>query len=113
MPSGKEVMAEQRNMRQLVLELDADGASPVLNVGNPEISSLVRNGAGDYTLTFRKAYARAPIALVTGAEDNAMGSYAASTVSSIQILIEDASTNAAADLDVAIMICGWDATDEA
>lgn len=111
MPSGKELKSEQRRQREMDFLLDADAASPALLVGDP-MASLTRNGVGDYTLTFRNAYGRAPICMITGAEDNAMGVMGTRSVSSIQVLIEDASTNAAADLDVVIKVIGWDAKDE-
>lgn len=113
MPSGKEIMSAQRRERRIPVAINADAASPTLLAGGNQVT-LTRNGVGDYTLTLKSLhqYSRAPYGLITGLEDNAVGRIGARTVSSIQILIEDASTNAAADLDVFVVIVGWDAEDE-
>lgn len=111
MPSGKELRAEQRRERRMAFLINADAVSPAITIGSPQ-GTLVRNGVGDYTITFRNAYGRAPIMIGSGAEDNAMVRMGTRAVGSIQFLIEDASINAAADLDVCIDVIGWDSLDE-
>lgn len=110
MPSGKELRSEQRRERRMAFHLDADAASPSLLVGSRQ-ATLTRNGVGDYTLTFRNAYGRAPILIASAGETGAIAYMGTSTVSAIQILIEDAA-GAAADLDVMIDVIGWDSLDE-
>lgn len=109
MPSGKEVRSTQRRERRHQAVIDASAGT--LTLGSAQMSITV-NGTGDFTLTFNDPYARAPYAQITGLEDNAMGTVGTRAVGSIQILIEDASSNAAADLDVYVDIVGWDSDDE-
>jgi len=111
MPSGKQLRGEQRRERRMAFHINGDVATPTLLVGNPQ-ATIARTGAGDYLLTFRNPYGRAPILIGSGAEDNAMVRMGTSTVSTMQVLIEDASTNLAADLDVVIDVIGWDSLDE-
>lgn len=105
-----QVRSAQRRERRIPVHINADATSPALGFTTDAVT-LTRNGAGDYTLTIADPYARAPYAVVTGLEDNAVATVGTRAVGSIQILIEDASTNAAADLDVFVDIIGWDADD--
>jgi len=111
MPSGKELRSEQRRERHMLFGINGDGVTPTITTGSPQ-GTIVRNGVGDYTITFRNAYGRAPLLIGSGTEDNAMVIQGASTVADIQILIEDASSNAPADLDVNVLVMGWDSLDE-
>jgi hypothetical protein len=90
--------------------INADAVTPSLTLGSFQ-GTLVRNGAGDYTITFRNAYGRAPVAMVTGAEADTAGYYANAGVASIDVLITDLAA-AAADNDVVVQVIGWDAQDE-
>ena len=110
MPSGKELRSEQRRERRMAFHIDADAGGGSILVGAPQ-ATLSRAGAGDYTLTFRNAYGRAPILMGSGAEAGARVVMGTSTVSSIQILIED-DAGLAADLDVIVDVIGWDSQDE-
>jgi hypothetical protein len=110
MPSGKELRSEQRRERRMAFHIDADVGGGSILVGDPQ-ATMVRNGVGDYTLTFRNAYGRAPILVGSGAEADARVIMGTSTVSSIQILIED-SAAAPQDYDVIVDVIGWDSSDE-
>jgi hypothetical protein len=104
------IKSEQRRERQMTFVIDADAATPSITLGSRQ-ATLVRNGVGDYTLTFRNAYGRAAIAIVTGAEADTAGYYANAGVASIDILITDLA-GVAADNDVVVQVIGWDALDE-
>lgn len=110
MPLKNAIQSAQRRERRIPVPINADAGSPALGIVTNEVT-LTRQGVGDYLLTFREPYVIAPYAQITGLEDNAVGRVGARTVSSIQILIEDASSNAAADLDVIVDVIGWDGED--
>lgn len=109
----RSIKSEQRAERRMTFVIDADATTPVILVGSYQ-GSLTRNGAGDYTLTLNEPFARAPIAIVSGAEADTAGysDYASNTVSTVDVQITDLA-GASADNDVVVEVIGWDATDEA
>jgi len=107
------IASAQQGERRLPFRLNADASTPTLVVGDTQ-ATLVRTGTGDYLVTFNRPFGgRVPIVIGSGAEDNAVMRLGTSTLTAVQILIEDASTNAAADLDVCFDVIGWEQADEA
>lgn len=100
----------QRNERRLCFYID--GSEPELVVG-AGLGTLVENSDGNYTITFKKPFARQPIALATTRTDVSTIRVIALTTTDINIEQVGADqTTPLADADSFIEVIGWDTADE-
>ena len=98
----------QRLERHLAIFLDGtDSASLTIGSG---LAALTDNGTGDYTLTFNKPFARAPIVLVTPLTKVYANVTASSTTACTIKTFNDGGS--AVDADMNVLVIGWDTADE-
>lgn len=105
----REIKSPQRLPRQLHIKVDGTGPSSIV-IGSKD-ASLTDNGTGDYTLTFAKPFARAPIVVASSITAGAVIQIASATASACQILVTDLSA-VAKDADLMVIVQGFDAVDE-
>lgn len=105
----REIKSPQRLPRQLHIKMDGTGAASIL-IGSKD-ASLTDNGVGDYTLTFAKPFARAPIVVASSMTAGAVIQIASASASACQILVTDLAA-AALDADLMVIVQGFDAVDE-
>ena len=105
----REIKSPQRLPRQLHIKVDGTGTASIL-IGSKD-ASLADNGVGDYTLTFAKPFARAPIVVASSMTAGAVIQIASASASACQILVTDLSA-VAKDADLMVIVQGFDAVDE-
>lgn len=103
------IKSQQRLPRLLAIKMTGVGTA-ALAIGSKD-ATLVKNGTGDFTITIKKAFARAPVVVATPITAGCVLQIAAATASSVQILVKDAA-GVAKDGDVHILVHGFDAKDE-
>lgn len=108
----REVMSPQRAMRFIGLIVDGTGTAAIREGGAH--ATLVDNGAGDYTITLRQAFARKPIVTVTCATDDCYAELvdADNTTSVIHVKTKN-NADAATDAVFHMQIMGSDVADAA
>ena len=89
--------------------MDGTGTPSIL-IGSKD-ASLTDNGTGDYTLTFAKPLARAPIVVASSMTAGAVIQIASATSSACQLLVTDLAA-APLDADLMVVVQGFDAVDE-
>lgn len=106
------VESAQRKMRQMFIIVDGTGTASISGPSSLECT-LTDNGTGDYTLTFDKAFAQAPVATVTMVTTNTYPRIHASSTSSIQIkTLQVADGSTATDADFHIVLTGCDVSEK-
>lgn len=105
----REIKSPQRLPRQLHFKIDGTGASSLL-IGSKD-AVLTDNGTGDYTLTFAKGFARAPVVVASSLTADCVIQILAATEASCHILVTDLAA-AAKDADLMVIVQGFDAVDE-
>lgn len=105
----RSIKSPQRLPRQLHVQLDGTGASSIV-IGSKDVT-LTDNNTGDYTLTFAKPFARAPIVVASSLTAGAVIQISAATATACTLLVKDTS-GVALDADLMIIIQGFDAADE-
>lgn len=105
----REIKSPQRLPRQLHIKMDGTGAASIL-IGSKD-ASLADNGVGDYTLTFAKPFARAPIVVASSLTAGAVIQIASASASACQLLVTDLAA-APKDADLMVIVQGFDAADE-
>lgn len=106
----REIKSTQRLPRQLALKVNGVGGSPAIQIGQFD-ATLEDNGTGDYTLTFAKPFARAPICVASCETASCYAEIAAATATSVQILTK-ANDDTATDAVFHLIVQGYDAADE-
>lgn len=102
----------QRSMRQLELIVDGTGTASLSGPASHQ-ATLTDNGTGDYTITFRQAYAQTPVAQVTMVTAVTQARIHAASASAVQIktfALTDGTT--ATDADFHLLIIGSDVADK-
>lgn len=105
---GRVLQTPQLQPRLLGVQIEGSTGTVSLTVGKTVVSST-DNGTGDYTLTFTKAFQRAPVVIASGKDSRAQ--IHSATSSACRILTFNA-TGSAADSDVNVLILGFDSADE-
>lgn len=106
----REVKASQRAVR--VLGFIIDGATPALTEGKFD-GTLVENSAGNYTITFAKAFARAPVVVATVATDVTTVRIVSATASAVNIEVVGADqTTPEDDANAHLLVWGFDSADQ-
>lgn len=105
----REIKSPQRLPRQLHIKMDGTGTASIL-IGSKD-ASLADNGVGDYTLTFAKPFARAPIVVASSMTAGAVIQIASASASACQLLVTDLAA-APLDADLMVIVQGFDAADE-
>lgn len=105
----REIKATQRLPRQLAFKVTGTGTAAI-SIGQFD-GTLADNGTGDYTITFAKPFARAPICVASCQTATCYAEIAASSSSSVQILTKS-NANAATDAVFHLIVQGYDAADE-
>lgn len=100
----------QRQQRMMNFKVTVTAGAPVLTQGSFD-GSIVDNGAGDHTISFNEAFARAPIVMVTSRHSAAMICNAIPVAGSVQIKTYDAA-GAALDGSYDVLVLGCDVADE-
>lgn len=98
------VVVPQIAPRLEVFTVDGSGTAAI-SVGSTD-ATLTDNGTGDWTLTFTKAFKRAPICVVTGATRAQLQT--APTTTAVRILGFNAAGSAAADQVFTVFCLGYD-----
>lgn len=107
----RSVKAGQRLPHLIGIRLDGTGTASILEGSNE--ATLVDNGTGDYTLTFAQSFARVPVVVATTLTADSVLQINTITASALNILAFDATDGTTAkDVDMHIMILGFDAADE-
>lgn len=102
----REIKGTQLKPRLLAFKLTGSGTA-ALNEGAFD-AALTDNGTGDYTLTFTKPFARAPIvSIVSMTEETNIKAHAVAAAS-IQIKTFGVDGTTAKDAVLQIMVLGWD-----
>lgn len=104
----REIKGTQRLPRLLAFKVTGTGTAAIGEGASD--ATLTDNGTGDYTLTFRKAFLRAPIVTVTTMTANTRAEVAAASASSCQILTKNDATSAT-DAVFLVQVLGWDTAD--
>lgn len=108
----REIKGTQRLPRLLAFKLTGTGTA-ALNEGGSD-ATLTDNGTGDYTLTFTRAFLRAPVVIATpvaSAGDVICSLHTIST-SAVRIVAFDGTDGTTAkDAVLHIMVLGWDTAD--
>ncbi len=108
----RDLKTTQRNARLLAFKVTGTGTAAI-NVGATD-ATLTDNGTGDYTLTYRKAFARAlPIPVVTPLTTGIHCEVTVSNATTLQIktfLVADGTT--ATDAVFFVHVMGFDSADE-
>lgn len=107
------VESNQRKMRILALKVDGTGTAALSGPSSLE-ATLTDNGTGDYTITFNKAFAQAPVVVATPLTDDiqiSLKSAATTTAVSFEARSIGACP-AATDADFEVMILGSDAKEK-
>lgn len=105
----REIKCPQRMPRQLHFKVDGTGTASIL-VGQFD-GTLADNGAGDYTITFAKPFARVPVVVCSSMTAGAVMQVASATASAVQIVVKD-TAGAALDVDFFVIVQGFDAADQ-
>lgn len=105
----REIKGTQRLPRMLALKLTGTGTA-VLGQGSTD-ASLVDNGAGDYSLTWNKPFARVPVVIAQSLTADVITQVTPSkTGCAVKAFASDGTTAKDAVLD--ILVLGWDAEDQ-
>jgi hypothetical protein len=106
----RDIKGTQRLPRLLAFAVDGTGTAAI-GEGSRD-ATLTDNGAGDYTLTYSKAFARAPIVIVTTqtADTRAEVPLSANLAASCQILTKNDGTTPT-DAEFLVLVLGWDTAD--
>lgn len=105
----RQVMSPQRMPRLVAFHLDGTGTASLV-VGSKD-GVLTDNNVGDYTITFDKPFARAPIVVASSLTAGAVIQVSAASASAVTILVKN-TAGAALDADLHILVQGFDAKDE-
>jgi hypothetical protein len=105
----REIKATQRLPRQLAFKVTGTGTAAI-SIGKFD-GTLADNGTGDYTITFAKPFARAPICVASCETATCYAEIAAASSSSVQILTKS-NANTATDAVFHLIVQGYDAADE-
>ena len=105
----REIKATQRLPRQLAFKVTGTGTVAIA-IGQFD-GTLVKNGTGDYTLTFSKPFARSPICVASCQTATCYAEIAAASSTSVQVLTKS-NANAATDAVFHLIVQGYDAADE-
>jgi hypothetical protein len=79
-------------------------AGGTLNVGSADASGIVKNGTGDFTITFKKPFGKVPVAC-SRAVSQAKTSISSVTATAIRVLVTNAA-GVAADTDFDVIVFG-------
>ena len=105
----RDVKASARGMRLIALDVDGTGTAAI-DGGMSNQVTLTDNGTGDYTITFNKAFAVAPIVVATPVTANVHPQDMTVAVGSVQIKFDD-NAGTATDAKFHIFILGSDVAD--
>lgn len=108
MSFARSIKSPQRLIRMITAKITGIAAATLSGTCASNVTA-VRNGTGDYTITFEK-FPRNPEVLVTCVTDNRSAKIGALTGNTVQILTEDIA-GAAADSSFHFMVVGSDAED--
>lgn len=107
--SSKQVLSPQRAMRMMSVVIT--GATPALGGICEKNMTLVKNGAGDYTLTFSEPFKQVPQVFPALVTTGLIASIAAVSKTAVQILTKDTALTLT-DAVVEVMILGSDTVDQ-
>ncbi len=107
----REIKGTQRLPRILAIRVNGTGTAAIQEGGFD--ATLVDNGTGDYTLTFRKPFARKPVAVASCATTDCYAEFvdADNSASVLHILTKN-NADAATDAIFHVLGLGWDAADQ-
>ena len=114
----RSVKSSQRNPRMIAVQLAWSGGTPsvVSGLGSTDVT-VTDNGTGDVTLTFAKAFARAPIVTaspVAAAGDAIVCLQAQPSVSAVRLVVFDGTdgTTAKDNIPLNVIVVGYDSADQ-
>lgn len=81
-------------------------AAGTVSVGSGDVT-VVKNGTGDYSVTYTKAFSREPVAIATAKASSRCTIHSSSTTTFTRVLVWNA-TGSAADDDFCLMTVGFD-----
>lgn len=105
----REIKGTQYKPRLLAIKLTGTGTAAV-GEGSSDVT-LVDNGTGDYTLTFRTPFRRAPVVSVVSLTAAVNIKIEAIAVGSVQIKTFAVDGTTAKDAVLDILALGWDSPD--
>jgi hypothetical protein len=106
----REIKGTQRLARFIGFKVTGTGTAAITQ--GAQDATLTDNGVGDYTLTFAKAFTRAPIVVASALTADTYAEVAAASTSSCQIKIKAPATGAATDAVFFVQVLGYDSADE-
>lgn len=101
------IQCPQRKPRLEAFRVTGSGTAAIA-LGSTD-ATLVDNGTGDYSLTWTKAFLRAPIVIASGKAGRVQAATAASTTAAN--IVTFGATGSAADDDFCALVLGFDAVD--
>ncbi len=102
------VQCVQRNMRMLCLRIEGSTGTPSLEGPSKLEATIADTSEGVYTITFRKAFAQAPMVVASSENADAVVSCTSTTTGCIVSSVSLDETAAVLDTDVQVIICGSD-----
>ena len=107
---SRSIQNKQRLMYAMAIRVQGTGTAAVL-AGGSDVT-LVDNGTGDYTITFRQAFKRVPSIVVSSLTANSIALVSAPAVGSFKVLgFQATDGTTAADIDFHVIVMGSDASD--
>lgn len=108
--AARQVVCPQQRMRVMSVKVTGTGTAAVSGTCSNNMT-LTDNGTGDYTLTFKIPYQRAPEVIVTPSTDNIITKIVSVAVGSVRISTENLS-GSATDASFHTIILGSDSKDQ-
>ena len=106
----RSIKTNQRLERRLCFKVD--GSGPTLTIGNP-LGTLTENSNGNYTITYARAFARAPVVITTPITNVSTCRVITATTTAVNIEQIGADlTTPLVDADFYVEVIGWDTADE-
>jgi hypothetical protein len=105
----RQIKGSQRLPRLLAFKVTGTGTAAI-GEGSQD-ATLTDNGVGDYTLTFRTAFLRAPVVVASSLTALAYCEVSASVAASCRILTKKTLDNSAIDAVFFALVLGWDTAD--
>lgn len=105
----RDMKTVQRGVRVLPLRVKGTGTAAVQE-GSAH-ATLVDNGVGDWTLTFRQPFTRTPVVTI-GSVNVAIVKMMAVSTTAVQIQAFEVDGTTAKDIDFHLLVCGFDVADQ-
>lgn len=106
----REVKCPQRMPRLIGFKITGTGTAAITQ--GAQDATLVDNGAGSWTMTFTKPFARAPIIVANSMTALGYCEISAASATAFTLLGKKTSDNSALDLVAQVMVLGYDSADE-